>query len=282
MMLRRSRADYQAGSLVGRLFSTASGAVGASITILVLLVAVFADILAPFEPLSPIGPSLSPPSSTYWMGTDALGRDLYSGVIYGARTSMIIALSVGAISLFLGVLVGAVSGFVGGKVDDVLMRLTEVVQVLPRFFLAIVAVAFFGSGLLTLVLVLGLTSWVILARVIRAEVLSLKSREYVDSARTQGASGTRILLREILPNALPVGIVYLALLLAFIILIEASLGFLGLGDPNGVSWGLLAGQAQRFLRVAWWLSVFPGLAITLTVLGLNLLGDGLTDALGRR
>lgn len=282
MIFRRTRSTYQASSVIGRLFSTPSGTAGAMVTIIVLIVAVLADVLAPYDPLSPVGPSLSPPSSSYLMGTDALGRDLFSGVVYGARTSMVIALSVGALALTLGVLVGGVSGYAGGRVDDVLMRLTEVVQVMPRFFLAILAAAFFGSGQLTLILVLGLTSWVILARVIRAEVLSLKSREYIDSARTQGAGGTRILFREILPNALPVGIVYLALLLAFIILIEASLGFLGLSDPNAVSWGYLAGQAQRFLRVAWWLSLFPGLAITFTVLGLNLLGDGLTDALGRR
>lgn len=282
MISWRSAKRHEASTLIGRLFSTTSGKVGALVTFIVLLVAVFADLLAPFDPLSPIGPSLSPPTSEHLMGTDALGRDLFSGVIHGARTSMIIAVSVGAISFILGVLVGGISGYVGGRFDDLLMRLTEVVQVMPRFFLAIVAVAFFGPGLLTVILVLGLTSWVILARVIRAEVLSLRAREFVDAARTQGAGSGRILFREILPNAMPVGIIYLALLLAFVILIEASLGFLGLGDPNAISWGFLAGQAQQFLRVAWWLSVFPGLAITITVLGLNLLGDGLTDALGRR
>lgn len=282
MTPRIRKSENQAHSVIGRLFSTPSGTAGALVTLLVLVVAALADVLAPYDPLSPVGPSLASPSSTYLMGTDALGRDLFSGVVYGARTSMVIAVSVGAVALVLGVLVGGVSGYAGGRIDDVLMRFTEVVQVMPRFFLAILAAAFFGSGQLTLILVLGLTSWVILARVIRAEVLSLKSREYVESARTQGASGGRILFREILPNALPVGVIYLALLLAFIILIEASLGFLGLSDPNAVSWGYLAGQAQRFLRVAWWLSLFPGLAITVTVLGLNLLGDGLTDALGRR
>jgi peptide/nickel transport system permease protein len=162
------------------------------------------------------------------------------------------------------------------------MRLTEIVQVVPRFFLAILAIALFGTSQLVLISVFGFTSWVVLARVVRAEVLSLKEREFVQAARSQGASSLHILLREILPNALPVTIVYLALLLAHVILLEASLGFLGLGDPNTISWGYLAGQAQQFLRVAWWMSVFPGLAITLTVLGLNLLGDSLTDVLGHR
>lgn len=280
MML--SREEVPARTLLGRIVSSRSGASGLVVTCIVLLVAVLADVLAPHDPLAPIGPSLSPPSSSHPMGTDALGRDLLSGVIHGARTSMLVALGVGAIAMAAGVLIGGVAGYVGGRIDDAIMRLTEIVQVLPRFFLAILAIALLGSGLGNLILVLGLTSWVILARVIRAEVLSLRNREFVDAARAQGAGGTRILFAEILPNVLPVAIVYLALLLAFIILIEASLGFLGLGDPNAVSWGLLAGQAQRFLRTAWWLSFFPGLSITITVLGLNLLGDGLADALGRR
>ena len=269
-------------SLIRRLVSSPSGLTGFLVVSIVMLVGIFASQIAPFDPLSPTGPPLSPPTAEHWMGTDALGRDLFSGVVYGARTSMIIALAVGAISMLIAVVVGGISGYVGGRIDDALMRFTEIVQVLPRFFLAIVAIAFLGPGTFNLILVLGVTSWVILARVIRAEVLSLRTREFVESARTQGAGKWRILFSEILPNALPVSIVYLALLLAFIILVEASLGFLGLGDPNLVSWGFLAGQAQRFLRVAWWLSVFPGLAITVTVLGLNLLGDGLTDSLGRR
>lgn len=281
-MTIQTQSPSKPGSFLRRLLGTPSGLVGLCIVFLVIGVGVFADYLAPYDPLAPIGPSLSPPTADHWMGTDALGRDLFSGVVFGARTSMMIALAVGAIAMVIAVLVGGISGYLGGKVDDALMRFTEIVQVLPRFFLAIVAIAFLGPGTLNLILVLGLTSWVILARVIRAEVLSLRTREFVESARTQGAGRWRILFSEILPNALPISIIYLALLLAFIILIEASLGFLGLGDPNLVSWGFLAGQAQEFLRVAWWLSVFPGLAITATVLGLNLAGDGLTDALGRR
>ena len=282
MTVDRTARRHTATSVWGRLFATASGKVGVAVTLLVMLVAVFADLLAPYDPLSPVGPALRPPIAARPLGPDALGRDLLIGVIEGARTSMLIAVSVGALALVIGVLVGGVSGYVGGRLDDLLMRFTEIVQVLPRFFLAIVAVAFFGPGLLTLILVLGLTSWVILARVIRVEVMSLRSREFVDSALTQGARDSRVLFREILPNALPVGVIYLALLLAFIILIEASLGFLGLGDPNAISWGFLAGQAQQFLRVAWWLSVFPGLAITITVLGLNVVGVRHADPLGTR
>jgi peptide/nickel transport system permease protein len=216
------------------------------------------------------------------MGTDALGRDLLSGVIVGARTSLLVVAATGALVLLLGVTVGTISGYRGGRIDDVLMRLTEFVQVLPRFFLALVAIALFGPGLTLLVVVLGLTSWATLARVVRAEVLTLSRREFVEAARALGASEARIVVRHVLPNALPAAIVYLGLVLAQVLLLEASLGFLGLSDPNAVSWGSLAGQAQRFLRVAWWLSLFPGLAIGAAVLGMNLLGDGLTQALGGR
>ena len=249
---------------------------------IVVVAALLAPALAPFDPFSPKGPSLAPPSPPHLMGTDALGRDLWSGVLYGARTSLTVAFLVGLMVLVIGTLVGTTAGYRGGWVDDVLMRFTEVLQVLPRFFLALVVIALFGPGLDRLVLVLGLSSWALLARVIRAEVLSLREREFVEAAVTMGAPVRRIIFRELLPNILPSAVVVLSLLLAQVMLLEASLGFLGLGDPNTISWGYLAGQAQRFLRVAWWLSVFPGAAIMMAVLGLNLVGDALTETLGRR
>ncbi len=269
--------------LLSRTLRSPGGAVGAAITLLLVLVGVLAPILAPTDPFAVDGPSLAAPSRSYPFGTDALGRDLLSGVVYGARTSLIVAATVGAMVVIIGAAVGLVAGFVGGWVDDVLMRVTELFQVLPRFFLALVVIAFFGSGLDRLVLLLGITSWPLLARVIRAEALSLRHREFVEAAQVHGASRTRVLLREVLPNALPPGLALLGLVVAQVILIEASLGFLGLGDPNVTSWGALASEAQRFLRQAWWLSLFPGLAILLAVLGFNLLGDAITDALtGRR
>jgi peptide/nickel transport system permease protein len=268
---------------LGRLVRTPAGAIGLTLTVAFVTVALLADVLAPFDPFAPIGLPLAAPSGAHWMGTDALGRDLLSGIIHGTRTSLIVAASVGVLTLVLGALIGAVSGFLAGLVDDVLMRLTELVQVLPRFFLAIVVIAMFGPGLDRLVVVLGLTTWTILARVLRAEVLSLREREFVEAARAGGATEVRVLLRHVLPNAMPAGLVYLGLVLAQVILLEASLGFLGLGDPNVISWGYLAGQAQRFLRTAWWLSFFPGMAIILAVLGINLVVDALNDVLaGRR
>ena len=251
--------------------------------LLLVAVGVFAPVLAPTDPFAVDGPPLSAPSSAYLLGTDALGRDLLSGIVYGARTSLILAGGVALVVVVIGATVGLLSGYVGGWLDDALMRGTELIQVLPRFFLALVVIAFFGPGLDRLVLLLGVTSWPLLARVIRAEVFSLRQREFVEAARVHGASRARILLREILPNVLPSAIALLGLTVAQVILIEASLGFLGLGDPNVISWGTLASEAQRFLRVAWWLSLFPGLAILLAVLSLNLFGDALTDALaGRR
>ncbi len=263
-----------------RLLRRPAGVVGIVLTGTVVAVGLLAPVLAPFDPFAVVGPSLSPPSGAHPMGTDALGRDLLSGVIFGARTSLLVAGLVGVLVLAIGVVVGTISGYLGGWADDVLMRMTELFQAPPRFFLAIVVIAFFGAGLGMLVLILGLTSWALLARVVRSEVLSLKEREFVDAARAGGASGLRIVVQEILPNALPAGMAFLGLILAQVLLIEASLGFIGLGDPNVVSWGYLASQAQRFLRVAWWMSVFPGLAIAVAVLGLNLLSDAVTDVLG--
>lgn len=265
--------------LLLRALRTPGGVVGAAVTLLLVVVGLLAPLLAPADPFAVDGPPLSAPSTAYPMGTDALGRDLLSGVIHGARTSLLVAAGVAVLVVLIGTTVGLLSGYRGGWVDDVLMRGTELFQVLPRFFLALVVIAFFGPGLDRLVLLLGLTSWPLFARVIRAEVFALRHREFVEAARVHGASRTRILVREILPNALPSGIALLGLVVAQVILIEASLGFLGLGDPNVTSWGALASEAQRFLRVAWWLSLFPGLAILLAVLGLNLLGDAVTEAL---
>jgi peptide/nickel transport system permease protein len=257
-----------------------TGILGVGLTSILVLAALIAPALAPFDPFSITGPSLSGPTATHPMGTDALGRDLLSGVLYGARTSLIVAVGTGAIALVLGVLVGATSGYVGGWIDNLLMRITEMFQTLPRFFLAIIVIALFGPGLDRLVLVLGFTSWALLARVLRSEVLAIREEGFVQAAIATGSSDLRIVVREVLPNALPSGIVFLALLMGQVMLIEAGLGFLGLGDPSTMSWGALAGQAQQFLRVAWWLSVFPGAAIVIAVLGMNLLADGLNDALG--
>lgn len=262
---------------VGGPWGTPAGRLGAVLVALLGLVGLLAPWLAPHDPFALAGPSLVPPSLAHPMGTDALGRDVSSAVVYGIRTSLVVAAAVGALALAVGVAVGLVAGFAGGRLDDLLMRVTELFQVVPRFFLAIVAIALFGPGIDRLILVLGLTSWTGLARVVRAETLALREMDFVRAARAGGASTRTILLVEILPNAIPPALVLLGLLLGHVLLIEAGLGFLGLGDPNALSLGFLISEAQPFLRVAWWISLFPGLAIMAAVMGLNLLGDALTD-----
>ena len=258
------------------------GAVGVVLTLVLVVVAVFAGVIAPVDPFASVAPPLSPPSRVHALGTDDLGRDLLAGIVHGARTSLLVVLSVTLLASGIGVTLGAVAGYRGGSTDDMLMRLTEFVQVVPRFFLAVLIIALFGPGLDRLVLVLGLTSWPAIARVIRAETLSLARREFVESAHALGAPAVRVLTRHVLPNALPAAVVVVSVNAGTVILMETGLGFIGLGDPHSISWGYLANNAQRFLRVAWWLALFPGAAIALAVLGLNLLGDGLNDLLDPR
>ena len=242
-----------------------------------LAVAVLADVIAPGDPFASVAPPLSPPSRAHWLGSDDLGRDLLSGVVHGARTSVVVTLTVTVIAALIGIAVGALAGSGGAGVDDWLMRATEAVQVVPRFFLAVVVIALFGPGLDRVVLVLGLSSWPATARVVRAQTLSLVRREFVDAARALGASAPRLLVGHVLPNALPAAAVVLSVNAASVILLEAALGFIGLGDPRAISLGYLANNAQRFLRVAWWMAVFPGATIALAILALNLLGDALAE-----
>jgi peptide/nickel transport system permease protein len=256
---------------------TPAGLAGAALTVALVVLAALAPVLAPADPFASVGAPLTPPSRSHALGTDDLGRDVCSGILHGTRTSLVVALGVVAIAATLGVLVGAVAGFRGGRVDEVLMRGTEAVQIMPRFFLAVIVVALFGPGLDRVVLVLGLTSWPAIARVVRAETLALARREFVDAAHALGATSRRVVVRHVLPNALPTALVVISLNAAGVILLEAALGFIGLGDPRAMSLGYLASNAQRFLRVAWWMAVFPGAAIALAVLALNLLGDALGD-----
>lgn len=258
------------------------GAVGVGLTLALVIVAAFAGAIAPVDPFASVAPPLSPPSRAHALGTDDLGRDLLAGIVHGARTSLLVVLSVTLLASVIGVTIGAVAGYRGGSTDDVLMRLTEFVQVVPRFFLAVLIIALFGPGLDRLVLVLGLTSWPAIARVVRAETLSLARREFVEAAHALGAPAARVLTRHVLPNALPAAVVVVSVNAGTVILMEAGLGFIGLGDPHSISWGYLANNAQRFLRLAWWMALFPGAAIALAVLGLNLFGDGLNDLLDPR
>ena len=259
-----------------------AGMAGLVLTVVLVGVGVFAGSVAPGDPFAYAGKPLQGPSASHRFGTDNLGRDVARAIVHGLQTSTLVVLWVVVIAAVVGVVLGAMSGYVGGLLDDVLMRFTELFQSIPRFFLVLLVLALFGSGFHNMILVLGLTSWPTLARVVRAECLSLRERPFVEAARSLGAGNTRILVRHILPNVVPAAVVVIALLASRIILLEASLSFLGLGDPNVMSLGFLVANAQRFIRIAWWMSVFPGATLGLAVLAVNLLGDGLNDMLTPR
>lgn len=253
--------------------------VGAAIIALLVAVALLAGVVAPYDPFAMTSEVLQPPSALHPFGTDDLGRDIFSGVIYGARTSLLVGLAAASTATVLGLLVGGLAGFIGGPLDDLLMRVSELFQIIPRFFLALIIVALIGSNIWLIVLLLGLTYWPGTARLVRAQILSLRTRDYITAARAIGVPDAQILWRHLLPAALAPVITLAALQVGGAILVEAGLSFLGLGDRNVVSWGMLLNDAQQFVRRAWWMSVFPGAAITLTVLGTNLLADGLNEIL---
>ena len=269
----------RAAALARRITETPAGLLGTSLLVGTVAVGLLADVLAPGDPFAAAGPELRPPSAAYLMGTDNFGRDIAAAVVHGMRTSMIIVAVVGAMTLVISLVVGLTSGYRGGWVDQVLVRVIEVFQSIPQFFLALLIVAFFGAGLDNLILLLGATSWMLPARVIRAATLAVREREFIEAADASGASDLRVVLRHVLPNVLPTAVVTVALIGSRVILVEAALSFIGLGDPNEVSLGYLISSAQPFLRVAWWMSVFPGLAIVVAVLGLNLTGDLVNEAL---
>jgi len=252
---------------------------GLYVVLVFLVMAVLSPWLAPFQPLSIGKDSFRPPDSTYLLGTDDLGRDLLSGVLWGARVSLLVGLLAAFTSTLIGVIVGSASGYYGGWADDLLMRLTEFFLVIPRFFLALIIVALFGSSIWNIIFVIGILSWPVTARLVRAEFLSLREKEFVEGVRAIGAPDRWIILRHMLPNAGPPIVISGSLQIARAILMEAGLSFLGLGDPNQMSWGVMLYNAQRFLRHAWWTATFPGLAIFFIVMGFNLVGDGLNDAL---
>ncbi|HEV7663392.1 MAG TPA: ABC transporter permease [Chloroflexota bacterium] len=258
------------------------GVLGAVLVTGVAGLALGGPILMQGNPLAGAGAALQAPGGAHLLGTDDLGRDVLLGVVYGARVSLLAGGIAALTSALLGTAVGAAAGFYGSPLDDVLMRLTEAVQVAPRFFLAVLVAALFGPSLWYLALLLGLTFWPQTARLLRAQVLSLRQREYVVAARAVGLTPGRILVRHVLPNAASVVVISAALQVGAAILVEASLSFLGLGDRSQISWGYMLNNAQPFLRTAWWMSVFPGLALALTVLGTNLLADGLQAALDPR
>ncbi len=267
-----------------RAFLRNRGAVaGLVILLLVFLLAALAPVLFPFSPWDMQGAPFSPPGEDgFLLGTDSLGRDVAADIAYGAHVSLLIGAVSTVAAVTFGVVLGALAGYLGGVVDDVIMRLTEFFQTVPSFILAVVLVAIFTPSLLSIVIAIAVVSWPPVTRVVRAEFMTLRTREFVQAAEVLGRSRFAIAFREILPNALSPIIVLGSLMVASAILLESALSFLGLGDPNLMSWGFMIGAGRSVIRLAWWMSVFPGLAIFLTVLALNLVGEGLNDALNPR
>jgi peptide/nickel transport system permease protein len=259
--------------------STIAGMVLVSIP---LLAAVLAPLLTAADPLALSQETLRAPGLAHPMGTDDLGRDVFARVLYGGRISLSVGLFSALIAVSIGTSVGTVAGYFGGRTDDLLMRMTEMFQIIPRFLLAIVVVALLGGGQVKIIFVIGILSWPGAARVIRAQLLVLRREEFVLAATMGGASPARVMIRHILPNVVPFIIVSASLQTAAAILVESFLSFLGLGDPARPSWGLLLQQAQLHLQQAWWMSACPGLALSMTILGLNLMGDGLASRFGAR
>ena len=255
--------------------------IGLGILTVVAIVALAAPLLFPISPWQSVGDPLLAPSEdpAFPLGTDMLGRDIAAGLAYGARVSLLIGLISTAVAVLIGVSIGALAGYYGGRIDDVLMRFTEFFQTIPAFAMAIVLVAIFNPSITSITLAIAIVSWPPVARLVRGEFLSLRSREFVQAAVVIGQSGPRIMFTQILPNVISPIIVTASLMVATAILTESSLSFLGLGDRNMMSWGFMIGAARTMLREAWWMSVFPGVAILLTVLAINLIGEGLNDAM---
>ncbi|EAP77294.1 MULTISPECIES: ABC transporter permease [Roseovarius] len=251
---------------------------------IVVIVAVIAPFIYPQSPWTMVQRPFQPPMALdgFYFGTDVLGRDIGAGLAHGARVSLIVGLVSTLVALLIGLPIGALAGYFGGIWDDILMRFTEFFQTIPSFALAIVIVAILQPSLSGIVLAISIVSWPPVARLVRGEFLSLRSREYVQAAILSGLSPMNIIFRQILPNAISPIIVLASLMVASAILLESALSFLGLGDPNVMSWGYMIGAGRTVLRQAWWICVFPGLAILFTVLALNLIGEGLNDALNPR
>ena len=257
--------------------------VGLAVFAAIVATALAAPLLFARGPFTIVGMPLLPPGAPGLLaGSDVLGRDMLVGLAYGARISLLVGITSTLGAVGIGVLLGAVAGYYGGVIDDLLMRVTEFFQIIPSFVLLMVLVAFLQPSLNSTVIGIALISWPQVARVVRGEFLSLRGREFVQAARTLGMRDAAIIFTQILPNALPPIMVVSSMMVGSAILTESALSFLGLGDPNLLSWGSMIGGSRSAMWVAWWTTVLPGLSIMVTVLALNFIGDGLNDALNPR
>jgi peptide/nickel transport system permease protein len=260
-----------------------SAVAGLVVLFLVILLAAIAHLLFPEDPFRLAGKAMSPPGENgFLLGSDSLGRDVAAGIAHGAKTSLLIGLLATIVAVGFGTIMGGLAGYYGGIIDDLLMRTTEMFQTIPSFVFAILLVAILKPSIESIVIAIAVVSWPAVARLVRGEFMSLKNREFVQACHMLGMSDLRIMLGEILPNCLSPIIVIGSLMVASAILIESGLAFLGLGDPNIMSWGFQVGAGRTLLRSAWWVVTFPGIAILITVVAINLVGEGLNDALNPR
>jgi peptide/nickel transport system permease protein len=278
----RARAWRSFRSIAGNIARTRHGAAGCAILLMLALVAAFAPVIAPYGPLQQARASLAPPSLENLFGTDNTGRDIFSLLIYGTRTSLAIGLGAAFGALIVGGAVGMLAGYFRGVVESILMRVVELFQTLPVIVLVLFTVALFGSSFWLLLVAVILAIWPLQARLVYGQYIRLRGMDFVAAAKVADLSTAHIMLREILPSAIQPVIVQVALDASVAILIEAGLGFLGLSDPNMVSWGQILHVAQDYMTVAWWTSLFPGAAICLAVVGLNLFADGLNEVVDPR
>ena len=257
---------------------------GGTIVLILFSVALLAPLISPYDP-SDVNTSilLEPPNMKHWLGTDELGRDVLSRMIYGARISLMVGFISVGIATVIGIIVGAISGYYGGMVDEVMMRFVDVMLTFPSFFLILAVIAMLEPSIVNVMIVIGLTGWMGVARLVRAEFLSLKERDFIPAARSIGQRDMVIIFRHLLPNAMAPVLVSATLGIAGAILTESALSFLGIGvQPPTPSWGSILTEGKNYIEFAWWLSVFPGMAILITVLAYNLLGESLRDALDTR
>ena len=250
----------------------------------ILLMAIFAPLIAPYDPDAiHVKTILLAPSAEHIMGTDGLGRDVWSRMLFGARISLLVGIVAVGIATIIGIFLGAIAGFYRGWVDTVIMRIVDVMLSIPTFFLILAVIAFLTPSIWNIMIVIGLTSWMGVTRLVRAEFLSLRNREFVLASQTLGAKDYRLIFKHLLPNSLTPIIVSSVLGVASAVLVESGLSFLGLGvQAPQASWGNILTDGKEYIEFAWWLSLFPGIAILITVLGYNLLGEGLRDALDPR
>jgi peptide/nickel transport system permease protein len=259
-----------------------SGMTGLVTLVLVVAVALSAPLLFPGDPFRKVDHPFAPPFGAHLLGTDVLGRDVAAGVAHGARTSLLIGCLATGAAVMIGTAIGGLAGYYGGRVDDALMRVTEFFQTIPTFLFAIVLLAILSPSLRTIIFAIAVVTWPPVARLARGEVLAMRARDFVQACLGLGMTDRRVLMRHVLPNCVSPLIVTGSLTVATAILIESALSFLGLGDPNVMTWGFMIGAGRTFLRTAWWLCTIPGLAILITVLAINLAGEGLNDTLNPR